>query len=250
MKNATSLFVFMLVVMVLAACKKDNSTDKIDLGYNYFPTTVGSYIVYDVDSTFYNDFYNPTKVTNYKFQLKEKYESVFTDNQNRPTLRIERYVKPFDSIIPYADRPWQLRNVWMANKTISAAEKVEDNIRFVKLSFPVNVTQSWNGNAQNILAEQTYSYSFFDKARSIGNASFDSVLRVKQCDELYITEKHYQVEFYARNIGLIYKEWIDVNSQIVTNDPIVSTQFYAIPIMNRVVKGNKYTWVYNSRGVE
>ena len=57
--------------------------------------------MYSVDSTYYDDFYVPTKAINTKFLLKEKIQSVFNDNLNRPTARLERYVKYYDSTLVY-----------------------------------------------------------------------------------------------------------------------------------------------------
>ncbi len=135
MKSLRHLFLLAVIfAAAISSCKKD-AASKPDLGYNYFPGQVGRYIVYNVDSTFYDDFADSSR--NYKFQLKEKIQSVFTDNQNRPAIRLERYVKYYNPAIAYSSMPWQLRNVWVENITATTAEKVEENIRFVKLAFPV-----------------------------------------------------------------------------------------------------------------
>lgn len=248
MKTRFALLLLVFFIFAFSACKK-SADEEPDLGYNYFPDKVGAYIIYDVDSTFYDDFFIPTKLTKFKFQLKEKYESIFQDNQNRPTIRIERYIKKYDSIIPYADMQWKLRNVWFANKTATTAERVEDNMRFIRLAFPVKITQSWDGNVQNVDDEQTYSYSFIDEAKTLAGHSFEKVLKVKQIDYTDLIQKKYAVEQYARTIGLIYREVITIYSQY-NGLPGGESAYFAIPIMNRIKSGSKYTWVYNTNGIE
>jgi hypothetical protein len=247
-KKEGFIIVFFVVFTIgFFACKKDAS-DPLDLGYNYFPDDVGRYVVYNVDSFYYDDFNNRIDTT--KFQLKEKIQSIFTDNQGRPAIRLERYVKYFNDTVPYASMSWQLRNVWTETKTKTTAEKVEENVRYVKLVFPVNETQRWDGNAQNTLGEETYKYNFFGFPRTVGNIHFDSVLQVDQQNEENLLTKKYYIEKYAKNVGLIYKQIIDVESQPDGVADSLLSQFYSIPIMNRVDAGVNYTWTITSYGKE
>lgn len=217
------------------------------MGYNYFPTDIGYYVVYDVDSFYHNDF--TSKVDTFKFQLKEKIQSIYNDNQNRSTVRLERYKKNYSKTISYSAMPWSLKNVWSENLTTSSGEKVEENIRYIKLKFPVKESQEWNGNAQNTLGEKNYKYEFFDLPRTIGGIHFDSVLQVTQYDDKFsnLVEHKYYVEKYARNYGLVYKQVIDVQSQPGSPTP---SGFFSIPIMQRITSGVQYTMTVNSYGME
>ncbi len=253
MKSLRRLF-FVAVVFtsVISSCKKD-AAPKPDLGYNYFPGQVGRYIVYNVDSTYYDDFADSSR--NYKFQLKEKIQSVFSDNQNRPAIRLERYVKYYNPSIPYSNMQWQLRNVWVENITATTAEKVEENIRYMKLAFPVKENQNWNGNAQNTNDPWNYSYAFYDLPRTLGGIHFDSVLQVNQHNELSLIDQVYYEEKYARNVGLVYKRVIDIGSQPpdYTSQPYANDSlaaFFAIPILQRADSGVNYTWTVTAYGIE
>ncbi len=229
-----------------SSCKKDKAIAP-DMGYTYFPNQVGRYIVYNVDSFYYDDFNKKTDT--FKFQLKEKIQSVFTDNENRPTIRLERYIKNYSTSIPYNAMTWILKNVWTENRTLTTAEKVEENLRYIKLVFPVNENQKWNGNIQNTLPEWNYEYDFFDLPRTIGGIYFDSVLQVNQYDDKLsnLVEHKYYIEKYARNVGLIYKQVIDVESQ--PGNPI-PPGFFNVPIMQRITSGVQYTMTINSYGIE
>jgi len=240
------LFYIGIISLALISCSRDEGPTP-DFGYNYFPEQQGAFIVYDVDSIYYDEFNN--SVDTFKFQLKEKVESFFYDNENRKTMRIERYIKNFNPSIPYSSMPWTLKNIWMANKTTKTAEKVEENIRYIKLVFPVKDAQVWNGNAQNTLDQWNYMYAFIDRKRTIGNTTFDSVLQVTQFDDKQqnLVQHQYYIELYARNIGLIYKRVIDVKSQ--PGSPI-PPNFFQTPIMQRITSGLQYTMTYNSSGTE
>ena len=44
-------------------------------------------------------------------------------------------------------------------KTVSSVEQVEENIRFVKMIFPLDELSYWDGNLFNHLGEQEYTVS-------------------------------------------------------------------------------------------
>jgi hypothetical protein len=244
-----------MIIAGLTSCKRDPSPAP-DLGFNYFPDAVGSYVVYDVDSSFYDNY--PVVKTTVKYQLKEKIQSIFTDNEGRPTIRLERYIKKYDPLVPYSAMEWKLRNVWTENKTLKNVEKVEDNVRYIKLIFPVSTEESWNGNAKNTNPEEEYKYGFYDLANKIGNIGFDSVLQVDQNDVSSLVHKTFAEEKYARNAGLVYKRFIDVDSQPPSNwySPQIPflgdslAAFYQKDILDRATSGYQYTMTVNSYGKE
>ena len=263
MNRAFKIFcAFAVVAFGIYSCKKDKAPAP-DMGYDYFPNQVGRYIIYDVDSIYYdNADINPNthlaKADTFKFQLKEKIESIYNDNLNRPTIRLERYIKIHNDTLAYSQMPWTLRNVWAENRTATTAEKVEENIRYIKLAFPVKDNQTWNGNAQNINEEWNYFYNYYDQPVKVRSLSFDSVLQVTQYDDnsLVLTERKLYTEKYARQVGLIYKQEIDIESQPFTgwNNMLhgsdSTSAFFAKPILQRITNGIQFTMSINSYGVE
>src|SRR5574337_305543 len=195
MKTIIQLFLsFTLLTTIFSSCSKDEAP-AIDMGYGYFPNTPGKYVVYDVDSIVMNSF---TKtVDTFKFQLKEIIESVYTDNSGRPALRLERYRKNYSKTIPYNQMTWTLTDVWSENRTPTTAEKVEENIRFVRLVFPVAQNKKWNGNVYNSIGEWDYTYTEIDKAKTITGITFDSTLTVLQNNQENLIDKQYYQEMYA-----------------------------------------------------
>jgi hypothetical protein len=216
MKQRLLFFLFPLSIIALPAvflwpsCKKNPATPP-DVGYSYFPDATGKYVVYEVDSVFQNDTLNSKDTLRYL--LKEVIESIFTDNEGRPSMRIERYMKYYNPQVPYSQMQWQLKDVWMATRTSTTAEKVEENVRYLKLVFPLSKGKDWNGNVYNTKPEWEYQVTEYDKPLVLGALSFDSTLTVEQINRNILTRTEYSVEKYARNVGLIYKEMLILDKQ-------------------------------------
>jgi len=232
MKN-NFIILFFLFSILFFSCKKDADTLKPrNLNQNYAGLTVGKYVIYDVDSTFYNVPFNID--TNYKFQIKEVVDSKYIDAQGNDAYKIIRYKK--DTSI---SQNWVHQVVWNATINTSNYQKVEDNVRFVKLIFPIKSNKIWNGNSMNTLSSWDYEYTATHQTELIGNTILDSVTTVTQFDdenEILIQRQFYQ-EKYAANIGMVYKESIDVK-KLYNN----STGLFEIS------EGLDITYTYNSHG--
>ncbi|MCX6312872.1 MAG: hypothetical protein NT084_14710 [Bacteroidetes bacterium] len=223
-----TLFVMLLAFLCISSCKKDEATT-IDGGYSYFPNAIGHYCIYEVDSTIYDNFNHDTVL--YRYQIKEVIESYFTDNMGRTAMRVERYKRPYIDTIAYANLPWTLSRVWAFTRTNSVAEKLEENQRFVRLAFVPRIGKKWNGNEFNTIGEWDYKYTQVDEPYLINAMSFDSTLTVVQKDEENLLNKRYYVERYARHVGLIEKNVIDV-----ADDSLV----IGVPVLNRINVGVIY----------
>ena len=203
------LLLITLIVCGFFSCKKDKAADAPDLGYDYYPTQKGRFVIYNCDSIVHYDVTFDTDT--FVFQIKEIIDSTLTDNSGRPLYRISRYKKLQkinDSLIvnPY----WAIQDVWWATKTSTTVEVVEENYRFVKLIFPTIKDKVWNGNAQNNLGSQDYTYTEVDEPATFGTLTFQKSLSVDQSSSLtsILSLKKYS-EKYARGVGLIYKELKD-----------------------------------------
>lgn len=192
---------FALASVCFLSCKKDTTDVETFTGITYAPANVGHEVIYDVDSIIKSDFTGKTDT--FHFQVKEVIESVFTDNQGRQTQRIERYKR-----LSPAD-PWIIYRVWSANLVTSSGnwryEKKEDNITFVKLTFPPVVGKTWNGNSMNTSEDQEYEYTFVNEPAFMNGISFDSSLTVSQYFYEDILDSVAYEERYATGVGLCYK---------------------------------------------
>jgi hypothetical protein len=225
MKNLYSILV--VSVIMSASCKKDADVTN-DIGWNYFPTSIGHWVIYEVDSTVYDDFQGDTDV--YRYQIKEILESSFTDNQGRDAIRVERWKRMYNPNLAYDSIPWYLSRVWSFTRTNSAAEKLQENERFIRLSFPVTQGNTWDGNAFNTQGSWTYKYKEVDKQHTVGNFNLDSTCLVEQKNEINLINHRSYKERYAKNIGLVEKNVIDVSD----------TGFGPVPVLNRIHSGVIY----------
>jgi len=201
MKCFRFLFIIIIIAAFFSSCKKDTG-EPVYMGYNYFPVNTGHWVIYNVDSISYNDFTG--EIDSFRYQIKEYVESVFIDNAGRTSQRLERYIRYSDT----AD--WVIKDVWYETLTASSAERVEENIRMVKLIFPVEESQIWDGNAYNTLGSQTYKYQDVHTPAVINNVSLDSTLTVTQKNSTTLISEDFQQEIYAAHIGMVYKKYISL----------------------------------------
>jgi hypothetical protein len=237
-KSLVIVFLFSLFVF---SCKKEQTVAPagIDLGTAYYPTDIGKYVIYDVDSIIYSDFSKDTLV--FKYRIKEKFTETYTDNLGLPAIRLERYIKKYSPAISYDSLPWILKEVWSVNYDQSTVQVVESNFRFTKLFFPLQLNSSWNGNAFNSLGKQIYYYKYIDQAETIGPLSLNTVLSVQQKEIRTLINYQNYVEKYAKGVGLVYKEITDLQS-----DSIVSN----VAVEDRIEQGIIYKQTLFSYGSE
>ena len=195
-------FLLLTLCILLFACKKDKTITAVDVGYDYFPIEIGHWIEYEVDSIVYNDFTGTIDSSHY--YIKEVFESEFIDNENRPTIRIERYFKSHDTL------DYVLKDVWFANRTSTTAEKVEENKRIIKLAFPVRNNNLWDANAFNFEEELIMEYDNIHEAYSINSFSFDSCVTAQHYETTTLISEAYQYEIFAKNIGMIKKKYLNI----------------------------------------
>lgn len=213
--------------------------ESVSLGTDYYPTQIGKFVEYDVDSTIYNNL-TQTVVT-YKYRIKEKFTALFKDNEGKDAIRIERFVKRYNAQKPYDSIPYTIKEVWMANADEKKIQVVENNIRYTKLIFPVQKNASWNGNALNTLGEWLYNYKYVDVKENVGGVPLEKVLQVIQRDDATLINKQFYAEKYAKGIGLVYREIMDITSNNVQP---------GVPIEQRIENGVIYKQVLYRYGYE
>jgi hypothetical protein len=199
---------------MLSCNKKTIPADTLDLGKDYYPSKLGKYIVYDVDSIVYDEFTFDT--TYYKYRIKEKLEEEFTDNENKPALKLVRYMKRFNPVKSYDSIAWTIKDIWQVNVNNTNVEVVEENVRFTKLIFPVKKGAIWDGNVRNTLGEWEYSYDYINNNESINGVSCANTLMVSQKDFRTLISWQNYAEKYAKGIGLVYREIIDIKHPVTS----------------------------------
>ncbi len=197
--NRTTYILLILISTFAASCKKDKATP-LNIGYTYFPDKVGHWIIYDV-----TDIQHDITSDTFRYQIKEVIESKFIDIEGKEAMRIERYKRDNDTL------PWVIKDVWEARLDNYRAEKTEENIKYIKMVFPVDDNQFWDGNVFNTNIEWEYFYEDIDAPYSLPNFNFDSTVKVVQRENFNAVEFENAYEIYAKNVGMIKKQLIDLD---------------------------------------
>lgn len=193
---------WILLVFILISCQKE---DKHTIVYNqddlkYCPLNVGSYIDYEIEYIFWDDFAETVDTSNYI--LREFIESKVTNYTGDTLYRIEQFAKN------HPDSAWSIPHIVFAGIRENYVYKVEDNINYVKIILPVRENAKWDGNAYNSLPNKVYQYLSVGKPFSFSPTNFEKVAHVLQEDNQTLINQDFEEEMYAFNIGLIYKRQI------------------------------------------
>lgn len=206
---------------MLQAC----SEKKIELSTpalsDYFPLTVGKYITYRLDSTNTTRFGADTAVTRYRVQ--DLVDASITDGLGRKAYRIRRTISD-----TAANSVFRSSNTFMViPQQTDWIELVENNLRFMKLRFPISEGFQWKGNsfidALSVNSPVRYLYDWDYRYANVGEPftvlgrTFENTITVLQRDEEFpegpfstsqpYKQWDYSIEVYARGVGLIYKNF-------------------------------------------
>ena len=230
---ATRILPCVLFSLIIFSCTKKTEIYQTESINDYLPTIVGKYITYRVDSTVYPNFGTTTEVHSY--QMKFVVDAQITDNLGRPSYRIYRYIRDTAGTQSWA--PVYNNSTYFITPLSDQIEVVENNLRFIKLHMPVTIDFTWKGN--RYLPSDTYSsiYAFanddemdtwdfyYDNMENsfsyLGN-NYSNVYTVEEDNESLnfpvvnlnsYGYKNRAVEKYAKNIGLVYREYQMVEHQ-------------------------------------
>ena len=206
----------LLVLVVLQACNRNVvPAENMALGKDYFPVKPGHWIEYAVDSIIYNDFNRTTDTFSMEFQ--DRMADSFLDADNRLSWRVDRFVRQ-DSTYP-----WTEHMTYFITPTIDRTEVTEQNLRFIKMVYPVKYNTRWYGNLfipTDFNPEYQWYRDWEYRYDSIGSGyqnqwmNFPQTLLIYQADRNEgnaadtnaYSARTFSRERYARGVGLVYKE--------------------------------------------
>lgn len=180
------------------ACSESEVTSDADrLGLNYFPLEVGDYRIYDV----VEKNYSVLGVTEEIYELKQSVADSNLNAGNNLQYIIHRSTRINST------ESWHLDSIWTAQKTTSLAVLTENNVPFVKLSFPIEHKLEWDGNGLNTLASETYWYDTEVPDTTLSETVYQNIVKVIQSDrgEDFLGLEN-RSETFAPDAGLIIKE--------------------------------------------
>ena len=222
----STISLLLVATFAFVSCHKENEIPA-DIEFaadkQYFPLKTDNALIYKVTEITIDkpsDYYD-TAI----YYLREHTDIPFIDNEGDTAYRIERYKSPTQNY------NWKISDVWEAKLTTYTAEKVEENQRFIKIKFPLAIGKYWNGNLKNELDDKDCTITSLSSKYNNETIHLDSCLSITRDSSVTQISKLYDVEIYARGIGLVYKEITDINSQEV---------IYGVPIENRIHRGTIY----------
>ena len=218
-KTIWQILVFSLVIFSFSCKKRELLIADQSQDVSYFPLYTGFWAEYAVDSVVHYDIDDisqvDTAIGRYHFFVREEIDTSFLDGENEKAYVILRYRRESDTL------PWSFMNVWTAKITPYSAQRVEDNIRFVRLHFPISYSSSWEGNDFNFFMEEEYSYEDLYKPLQFGSLKFDSTISVLQNDFISHINRIFKKEIYGAHAGLLYKQIDSVNTRNTDNGTII-----------------------------
>lgn len=239
-------FSFLLLsfpLFFLASCSKDDGPAPVDTDdAAYFPLRKGHFVEYHVDSTYWDDFTGIE--TPRSLDLRYVVSDTLTDNEGRLsyTITVSRRKD--------ATELWQPESIFIVTRTSERLEWIQNNLRFVKLVFPVQAKREWNGNEfistldPGKLFYGGWKYTYADVGATAKNdfKTFENTLTVNQVDETInnpeqqpnsYASRTYGQEKYAKNVGLIEKRFIHW-----TYDPGVAPYRKGVSVVMRAFNHN------------
>lgn len=229
------LRIFLLISLGLglffASCDPQDGDIDIDFGYEYFPLEIGKFVEYRLDSIIYDTVATGVIRDTTTWFSREEVKDTFRDLSEELVYRIERFQRRSES------DPWEIESVYAALVgTDQQAIRIEDNFRFIKMIFPLEQGDIWDGNlfiddetiitiaGESVEVFKAWSYELdeLNETAIIDNVAYDSVMTIYQANnqegpDPNLIELRYSVEKYAKGIGLIQREMRILDTQCITD---------------------------------
>ncbi|HEV3414736.1 MAG TPA: hypothetical protein VG101_19795 [Puia sp.] len=218
------LFATFTLGVMFSSCKKTLPPPEPPLTDYFISLQVGKYVTYRMDSLNFYFYGQNDTITSYL--AKDSVEKKTVDNTGATVWLVTRYLSDTTGSF------WTPSMTYVVSPSLSAIDVTEDNLRFIKLAYPMDLGFSWTGNTflpyapyqdffdyssyTNLtLALWNYVYMQVNQPFTVANGtSYDSattILQVADSSNVPITQvtafayNTYWSETYAKHVGLIYR---------------------------------------------
>lgn len=178
----------------------------IDRGFEYFPLKIGNTWVYEMDSISFDNFESKIDTHHYFVQLVIEDSIVQT---NGSLFTVVRSTKS-DSV-----SPWTFHSRLTFSRIGNYAQVNESNESTIKLLFPLQLYNYWDGNLYNSRNEQRFEITDLHVPYRGRHVAVDSSLTVLQIDVKNSLQRFYSSEIYGKNIGMLYRKHVEKRSQTI-----------------------------------
>lgn len=223
--NKLSFFtlLFITTVILFQSCDEEYELRDLQEGYEYFPLEIGHTIIYELDSL---NFIGGGKDSSRTY-VREILVDSLSDNLGNTLYKVERFERKHDTL------NWEIKDVWTASRDETRAFRTEENLKFVKLIFPLKEERTWKstafldesmivtvagGETMEVFKGWESEVISVGQSEQIGDKTFDEVSTILHANNENLIELRYVEEKYAKGIGLIYREMRILDTQNIDND--------------------------------
>jgi len=206
-------FVTLILSGFVSCSTSELSPEALETGRDYFPVSKGNYWIYKVDTIDYR-FSGDTTFGSYF--VKEWIADTLYRQEGNLVYKLEIYRRTDTSQI------WKIDSVWSLRVDPDKILKIENNIPYVKLRFPLREGSRWDGNQyntqQDIYSVFWYTVRNLNKPYIFNNENYPSVEIVQKIDSNCINKSEFR-EIYYKGIGLGFKRLSSIQYTQVGEDP-------------------------------
>lgn len=194
--NRVFILIGILLILGLSSCKEETE-EAVDMGYDYFPTEVGFYQIYKVDSTVFDDF-NDTIYT-YSYQVKMTIEEQLINDEDLQRFRWRKSTKTDTT-------NWTFCKNYSIDINKSNLQTVIEDVRYMNLVFPVSVGNTWDYNSMNTFDSLSSIYTDINFDKTILGENYTNCVEVTYQDDVNLIQEYVHIQLYSRNVGMIHRK--------------------------------------------
>ncbi|MCB0644704.1 MAG: hypothetical protein KDC44_23830 [Phaeodactylibacter sp.] len=215
-------FALLLPLLLIGACSPEEDPYAPTDDAAYYPLEIGKYWIYEVDSLIYRPEL-VVELDSIHLWMKEEVVDTLQDNLGNTLYLVEqseRYA---------ATAPWVLKQLLTIQPETERLLRTENNLKFIKLVFPVDLFQSWEGNAfidpttevrvggETIQMFKDWSYQTLERLETlvVGGQTYEDVILVAPAQSENLIELRRVEEYYGRNIGLLRRTLEILDTQTI-----------------------------------
>jgi hypothetical protein len=191
-------WLFVPLIAFFVGC--DKSDDPSVDPYQYVPTSVGQFVISDVEEKVYSA--GKAEPVVKKWQEKDQVLNKSVDKESITTLTFSRSLRTSETA------PWEKSKEYMVKIYPDKVLTSIDNRTDMNLVFPLNGQTEWNGNSYHNAEEQKYHYESLNKPATVSKLSFDNSITVVEREDSSAINQYIGIKKYALGVGLIFDDQI------------------------------------------
>ena len=188
-----------VIFFVASACESSVTPDPNTLGWQFYPMETGRYYEYAVQEITVN---SNSQNDTLRYELRTELADSFENGAGTESIVLYRYTREIGASV------WEFDASWTVRRDFGRLVVYEENLPFIKLSFPANDGVEWDGNSLNTMDPDSYELVRETGQINLPDGTMAEGITVIQEDlfDLIIGKEDLRTEQYAENVGLVRRE--------------------------------------------